>query len=416
MKIAFQCVYILLLFYFFYGYFRGRDNDHIFAPWPGYVVLFSSYFLFGSGSDEFEVTDAQWLIYILATMGFCVGGLMSKRIWGRGRYSESGENFYINTLNGRQVFFFVSLALFVTAYLWASGGIPIFSGNVDAARIAYASNGYVATFATLLDVTSVVCVAYIFCRRGVSLGDRRTLLFLLVVCVFLVVAVFSGSRSRLFKLVLPSVVLYHFIVRPLSLKKILVASVAAVFFVGGIGFYRAYQVLGDDIWYGLESAGMETPILAILYYAQLELSTAAYGLSVVVDMIPDRFSHTFGLLHIAPVLMPFQIKIPVPGMYFKDLIGGTWDGAGLAATFASPMYADFSFFGVFFFSVLYSIFFSRLYWKMKKGGRGHVYHGIVYAVMYFFMLTGMRSDFVSFEFFWFFVVASSFFLFRKKYV
>jgi len=72
--------------------------------------------------------------------------------------------------------------------------------------MSYASSAYAATLATTLDVSAVFCAAFLLFARGGDSSKRFFCLF--VVILFVVVAILSGSRSRLMKLVVPFFVIY----------------------------------------------------------------------------------------------------------------------------------------------------------------------------------------------------------------
>ncbi|MNR41443.1 hypothetical protein D3C85_1598340 [compost metagenome] len=112
--------------------------------------------------------------------------------------------------------------------------------------------------------------------------------------------------------------------------------------------------------------------------------------------------------------MPLPFSTPTPGMFFKELIGGTWSGAGLAATFIAPMYADFSYMGVFLSTAFFGFVFCVFYKKSKIDNYKKCYFTVIYGIFFFFLIAGIRSDFVSFEFIWFMSVAVFIYMTRKR--
>lgn len=418
MNIIFYCFYAVLCLILGWKLIVKKNISSIFSPWPGYTFIFSTYFLLGSSISADPISEQQWALYLLALMGYFFGALLCPR---RDREdfadvnTNNGSLVFSQTLNTKMIASMAFISYVITAFLWMKGGVPAFQENVDQARISYASNGYLATLATGLDVAAVFCFTYV-CLNWKSKSKNKFFYFAcFVVLSFLAIAVLSGSRSRLFKLGIPALLIYHFTVNKLSFKKLFFMVVGGAAFIGSLGFYRQYSVLGDGIWYGLENMGYGSPLLAILYFAQVELSTAAYGLSVVIDVIPKQGGYTLGMLQLSPLWMPLPIftHVPTPGMYFKDLIGGTWDGAGLAATFIAPMYADLSYPGVFISCAIYSFVFTVMYRSIFRSERWKIYKIAIYAVCFYFMLSGIRSDYVSFEFLLFLGLSYSIFYFRK---
>lgn len=410
MKEMFFVVYSFLVLYtILHSFKKERSKDHFFSPWPYYPLIFSTYFLVGSINVDTPVLDEQWLLYMLAVFGFYIGFLLCNL---RSKSpNHVMEPVCLANINYIKIIFMLGVVF--TLYIWGTSGIPFLSENVDDARMGFASNGYIATVATCLDVATF----YVFALLLIDLkrqDNSRLVLYVLLICIFVFVAIMSGSRTRIFKFIIPCVIIYHFIHSKISLRTVSIFSIVGFIVIGTIGYYRAYVLYGDDIWQGLDMSGDETAFNAIIHYSTIELSTAVYGLSLVLDFTPSLVEYSYGALFMSPVLMPLPFETPTPGMFYKDVIGGTWYGAGLAATFIAPMFSDFSFLGVILFSVFYSYLFNYFYLKARAAKETDIYSVVVYAIYYFFMIAGIRSDYVSFEFIWFIVVAYSVLFFSKK--
>jgi len=410
-EFLYYLIYGLLFVLFFYDVTFNSGSDHFFSPWPGYPFLFSTYFLVGTITSNDAVPGIVWWLYIAAIFGFYLGAGLAKNLYNIiGANAGFSVNFFISTINFKIIGYLVVVSMGITFFLWGAGGIPFFSDNVDDARMSYASSAYAATLATTLDVSAVFCAAFLLFARGGDSSKRFFCLF--VVILFVVVAILSGSRSRLMKLVVPFFVIYSISYKKINVFYLLFFGIFGLFFIGAIGFYRAYSLWGEGVWPGLNQEGVYDVVDAVIYYATIELRTAVYGLSIVVDRIPEYTKHTYGILQISPLIMPLPFNTPTPGMFFKDMIGGTWHGAGLAATFISPMYADFGVFGVVFSCFVISLFMSVVYSRAVSGGYDAIYYSVLYAILFFFLLAGIRSDFVSFEFIWFLSVAVAIIFFR----
>jgi oligosaccharide repeat unit polymerase len=407
----FLLLYAALIVTFLVQHARRRNRDHIFSPWPGYPILFSTYFLFGTLTLTTPVTDGQWLVYSLAIVGFWFGSVVVRASFRRLPASEitlaEQKDYFVRSFNVPLAALASVAGLAITLYLWQGSGIPLLSQNVDDARTSMVSNGYVAQLATMLDVASIFSLAYILA----AWGQRRSSRFwvcTLIVFIFVVVALLSGSRSRFLKLAIPGVVLFHFLVRPIRLKWVLALAFGGIMFIGALGYYRWFSLWGE-----LNRA--EGPTLADVFsYAAYELSTAAYGLDIVLKQIPSSTPFTDGYLHLGPFTTPFGSGIPTPGEFFKQMIGGRWAGFGLAATFLAPMYADFSFIGVFVLSAMYCAFLMLMYRSTQNNRRARVYYIALYATIFFFVSSGIRSDWLSFEFIWFTAISASFLLLRRR--
>lgn len=405
-------LYVTLLGAFSLNHLGRKSPDHVFAPWPGYALIFSTYFLFGTTGLATPVTDNQWFVYGLSIAGFWAGSLIVRAGVPVKKVNSpvtlaAQKNYFISSLNIPLVAAVSLTGLTITLYLWQRSGIPLFSSNVDDARTSMVSNGYIAQVATSLDVAAIFSLAFIFA----AWGRKRSLKFWIcvgVVVIFVAVALLSGSRSRFLKLVLPGVVLFHFLVRPIRLKWIVILAFGGVMFIGALGYYRWYS-----LW-GVVNRAEGPTIDMIFSYATYELSTAASGLDIVLKTIPTWSPHTYGYLHLGPFTTPFGSGIPTPGEYFKQMIGGRWAGFGLAATFIAPMYADFSYVGVFFMSALYCSIIMLAFRITQRAMSTRIYSLCVYAIIFFFTVSGIRSDWLSFEFIWFVGVGLAFYIMRRR--
>lgn len=407
----FLVVYSITFIALTYRLVRDRSTDALFAPWPGYAFTASSYFLASSLAFDGYISDTQWILYSLAAAGFFVGSLLVKIFFPFPVRQSSVADIHLDshvfrgTLSFPAMFFLLAIALICTGYMMARSGPPIFAANVDAARVAYLENGYLGELAAMLDVVAVFCVAYLICnsRKG---WDAKAVFCITVVILFLIVAGLAGSRSRLLKVAVPAVFVYHFFKGGISFRSLFVNLVLGSAFIGLLGYFRNLSRYGQSLAQGIGSQAMDWGATEYaLYYLKKELANGAFGLSEVLYYIPAYAHFQYGQLHLAPFLNPIGIRMPNPGDFFKDLMGGTWDGFGLAATFIAPMYADFGILGVFGLSVVYAILFSYVYRMTKVPSPVSTYWACVYAMLFYVMISGIRSDMVSFESIWFCLLA-----------
>ena len=222
---------------------KARSFSVIFTPWPGFPFLFSSYFAAGTLSLSAPVKETQWLLYCLAILGFTVGSALCAAVWRQKNYLTGrpdrdklrGE--FLRNYNSSAVYMIAAFSIACTIYMMAKSGIPALSDNVDAARVAYLDNGYIATIASLLDVSAVLCFAYI-CARGLREIDGKIIASICVIALFVAVAILAGSRTRLLKFVVPAILIYNYFVRPFGWKGIAAAAASLIAFIGRIGYYR----------------------------------------------------------------------------------------------------------------------------------------------------------------------------------
>jgi len=422
MKLLFIVLVVVQAIWFVWTSSRSR-SDHIFQPFPGYTLLFSLYFLFGTLALSEPASDEQWAAYILGALGFgALAQSFISRIFTqtyvrlpsrqRADQAEGASHFFVS-FNGYLLLVLWLSSLAIVGALWAQNGIPLFSGNVDQARMAVAANGYLGTLGTSIDVTALFAVVFIFSSRG-QRKDWRFWLSLAVILSFVMVALLSGSRSRIFKLIIPAATAFHFTRRRIPISWVLYGLPGGFMVIGMLGYFRAYSRWGGYVLQGIPATVGHDIFSLIVYYASIELSTAVQGFAIVLKTFPMMAPFTHGWLHIGPLVTPLQIKVPIPGNYFKALIGGTWDGVGLAATFLAPGYAEFGLAGVLGFSALYGLGLGILYRRCTVNGQNRYYRIATYSLMYYFMLSAIRSDFVSFDVIWFMLLSYAFRVLRLR--
>ena len=406
--IQFYTAYAVVLTIFFYQMIKDRSTDVVFAPWPGFSFMFGTYFLASTLAYDGVIEDEQWTLYALALGGFFVGALMGKHLFalrvrkGAALNHELDSFVFNRTLNFSALVIMVALALACTMVMMLKAGPPLLAENVDAARVAYLDNGYLGEVAALLDVGAVFSIGYLLTKRDHGGGKWKTLAAALVVVLFIIVAVLAGSRSRLLKVGVPAVFLFHFFRNGIPIRSLLVTTLSSALFIGFLGYFRNLTKYGSSLAQGIGGeAANWSAFDYTLFFMRKELANGAYGLSEVIRVIPARAPFQQGLLHLAPLVSPIGIKLPNPGDFFKAVLGGTWDGFGLAATFIAPMYADFGTLGVFALSILYSFIFTVAYLLTRIASPSSAYWACVYAMLFYVMVSGMRSDMVSFEALWF---------------
>jgi len=396
-----------------YGAQTWRDS--FFQPFPGFFLIAILMYYVGIWGAPFEIHGRTHYILLLGLSSFLAGIFLNLKIHKVDPQSAEEITASLHaTFPLKYVTILALTGLLAVIYIWSKTGIPLFAADVDAARALYSSNGYIAQIGTLLDISAVASYAYLLTFKG----KHKTKLYylaLVIILVFIIVAILGGSRTRLLKLVLPAMIIRHYFYSKLGPIKLLIWGVVGAAFVGALGFYRAYSRWGTDVYEGLQMSASSTTLLdLIIHYASFELYIPIYGLQIVSEQIPRWSDYTLGLLHLGPLLMPLQIDLPTPGEHFKQVIGGTWSGFGLAATIFAPIYADFGILGVAIISIIYGLAIGHLYNKTRTNSSSAPYSIICYGIAYVFFLTGLRSNLVSFEFLWFLAAATSIGYFRKR--
>jgi oligosaccharide repeat unit polymerase len=400
----------------------------LFQPFPGFVLIAFTFYLYGILIAPFEVEGRTIVVLLTGLFSLTLATYPGSHI-SFNKYNSELSSIHPSKLreamrkrlrNSFPFGYVVGLALTGLAaisYLRSANGFAIFAQDIDAARVLATSNGYIATVGTLLDVSAISCYAYTLTFKGQK-KDVRYFIAWAIIILFLIIAFLDGSRSRPMKLFLPALIIRHFLYDTTSFKKIFVISLLGIVFVGSFAYYRAFARWGAELFVGLGHYSPDVIIFDLIqHFFLFEIYVPIFGLQAVLNAIPSISGHTYGLLHSGPLLMPLQFlgfEVPNPGDYFKSAIGGTWSGFGLAATLFSPMYSDFGYLGVILFSLVYGYGIKMAYYFTRTNAELTPYAIILYSVVFMFYINGIRSDVVSFDVYFYIFGFISIAFFRRK--
>ena len=403
MTITTFCIALFLIYFvtiIIYLVKKKTDID-FFSPYVGFPFLFSLYVFGGSlCAVNYDVSEFQWFLYVLSLVSYYSGLLISSK-------SIKKQPVVINKNSGFNNSFFVFkntviyhlFILFLVPYffMWRSG-IPLLSHNINVTRVEAVQNGYIGTIGLCIYMVGFLSIVKFFLLKE---KGKINLWLLIVFFLVAVLSILTGSRTALIRYLFPIFVFYHYRYRKISVKVIALGGFFLFCFIAVLGFYRMYSHLGSDIFIGFNKKGI-TGIYVYISFAVYELTTGVEGLSRVLRAFSLGLDYQLGYLHISPFLMPLPGEQVSAGMYFKSIVGGDWDGFGMASTMLAPMYADFGVFGVFILSFILGIILFTLYFHMKKSG--DLYYQMIYGVVSFFSYNAIRTNYLNFELIWFIIV------------
>lgn len=253
------------------------------------------------------------------------------------------------------------------AYLDIVGhiGVPVLSPDAARARLEIEKYHLAAT---LFSLSAYTVFLFFMVRFWTDRGHgsfARRLSFIGGAAIVAVLLLSLSSRSAFFIVALTALILYNYLRKPLRVGKVLLILVALFALLGVYGYLRDLTVK-SNMPQLLASAGVPRAIQPYVYcYLYIRYPVAT--LADVSRVIPNQVPYQDGAI----TLLPFTSFLPghheMSDMYFKNLLGNSFVGAGQPATALGPFYADFGAVGIFVGMLGFGLLLARIYrWMVRE--------------------------------------------------
>jgi oligosaccharide repeat unit polymerase len=250
------------------------------------------------------------------------------------------------------------------AYIGSHIGLPILSPNAGEARLELGNYHWAGTpfFASAYTVIFLLLVK-IWSGSSLLGSKTRWLMVGALAAIFLVFLSMAG-RAILVPPILTGVILYHYVKKTLGLKS-LVVGITLLFAALSVFGYLRDLTLGDGAMSSMEDAGLPRSVQPFVYcYLYIRYSVAT--LRDVSAIIPSQAPYQYGAI----TSLPFRSVLPghheMADVFFKNLVGNEFIGAGQPATILGAFYSDFGPAGIFVEMFLWGLLLARLYRWMRR--------------------------------------------------
>jgi oligosaccharide repeat unit polymerase len=152
-----------------------------------------------------------------------------------------------------------------------------------------------------------------------------------------------GGRSYLFVPLLTTLVARHYAKKRFALGR--AAAVAVVLFLclSFFGYLRDSAMDGHE--YGEDRMGISGSVMPFIYaYFYVRYPVATFR--DITEIIPAKVPYQWGQLTFGPLATLLPGHHEQSDMFFKNILGNDFIGAGQPATLLGPLYADAGLFGV----------------------------------------------------------------------
>lgn len=379
----------------------------LFSPFFIFPLWYISYLFIGSLQilqDDIVISTFQWLLYFLGLICFYGGGTIPHLLLSRVQKIKLPKKWDPDRiLIASSLLFF--LALISAFIIYSKVGIPLFSKNINATRLQVSQSGYIAEFIVGGEVV------FMLSSVGLFILKKRPFLFSLLLMATIMLSLMGGTRTSLIRQVLPVLIIFHYMVKKIPKRVLIIFVLLSLIFIGGMNFFRVYKNLGSMVTSDLRARGYH-PYLYWSYFVFRDFKHGPEGLARVLDMIPRKYNYLYGRLHVLPFLMPLPGHQPQPGVVLKEMAGLEFEGVGMAATMLAPQYADFGvpgiILGMFIVGFIFNL--SYLIARMKH----HPFYYLIYGVIFTNFILGVRSNYLNFEILWTLFLLSVVHLFSRE--
>lgn len=299
----------------------------------------------------------------------------------RSNYNWKNTRYRNHNINGQRTTFVLTITLimavlasaaFITSLnIWAdilSGNISVKRTHEDSVGVMRrgSSLGYLRLFGSLWPQI-LIGVIWSYAAATRSKLDRLNVALIVVTgMVSLVIPIVSSARLPAFQFLLVLLIIYHYYVRPVSVRGASLCAVVLLFALAWLGEIRQTQNIFEQ---------RNESVIDSQYRGVTRLLAGSYLMdigktSVIVDTFPDQISFLYGrsfiLFAIAPI--PRTIWPEKPSARISGYVGETVydrpDLAGIPPGLLAESYMNFGFVGVLLCFVLLGAIMSVAYRKL----------------------------------------------------
>jgi oligosaccharide repeat unit polymerase len=276
-----------------------------------------------------------WFYILIGLAAYILGGKLARP----GHLSEDTK-FHCRWVWAENRFLLVLLglvAMMVTSYVYIilQIGVPALSQFAGEVRLEIENHGVAQAFLFSSAWTIILfLLAYVWVHP-----HSRSMGFLcwagvVVSSVFLLSL---GGRTQFFVPLITALVLRHYIKSRFRLRKLVVVLMIIFCFISAFGYLRDTALSGGNA--ADQLLNIPAPLLPFVYaYLYIRYPVATFR--EVTTAIPKTAKFQYGALSLGPLDTLLPGRHQQSDMFFKQMLGSEFTGAGQPATLLGPLYAD----------------------------------------------------------------------------
>jgi hypothetical protein len=295
-----------------------------------------------------------------------------------------------------------SLALFA-AVLKLGAMVPLLAENKEAARWALTKKlGYPVNAVTRLPIpAAIACGLYVLAsRRGLSMLNALASALILASMAALALL---GHRGLPIFILVPLVICFHYLVRPLRLE-LLVAAGALIVVGLGVANYLRLSTSPPQLAHMLAHSKLPAWVPPSLTPAVTFVAFGPLTFNLVLSTVPERepFQYGAAMFNGAFGILPGH-QMTISEFVSRRLLLLPPDSPGLPPTILGGFYLDFGTVGIVVGMLLVGIVSQYLYWRMFE--RPSLWAVFFYAYWTFNLLVALYGDLIANDLIWFIPLA-----------
>lgn len=384
---------------------RAEKVD-LFSPVVAFPVVYLAWFAIGSidfidvprsvSFGLFEPIPAYVLGYAALGLASYMAGCLvsSKKILPRERFSKIEFDWIeFDWIEDRFWLVVTALAaLMLASFAYMVVGIGVVPALVaDAGEVRLKISNYGPEQAVMFTAAwSLIpmLMMYVWLRR-----PKRSKRFLCYGIVALATGLlFSlGARTNLFVPLLTALVAQHYAKAKFRIGRLIVVGAAIFCALSLFGYVRDTSLTGSTS--GADQLGISGPIIPFAY-AYLYIRYPVATLRDITTIIPAKVPFQWGALTFGPLATILPGHHQLSDMFFKDILGNNFIGAGQPATLLGPLYGDAGLVGILLGVFLFAQLITRTYRWMHR--RPSAFRILLYAWLVQTLLFSLFSNFFPF--------------------
>jgi oligosaccharide repeat unit polymerase len=350
-----------------------HNRSDLFAPGASFPALYLLWFWLGTitivpandlNSLLNPFDEHQWLLYVIGFIGLWCGlytfrGEKKDCDRLRGVSAQWNDGLFLLLIAATTAIFLIAWAIIVS-----KEGITILKDDVETLRVSVSTDNHI-TFQILMLSKLIFPLIYLYSWTASPKPLFKKTLYTLGIVIVLILTS-TGNRGMALDSLLIVFATRHYVRKRYKTWHLFLAAAILSLALSLSGYYRAVQHGGTSHADQLTRMGFP-PAVQPFTDIYLYVRSPADTLRNVTKQIPANTPYQHGTLTTSALTQLLPGRHPSTDFYFKDLVGGQYDGLGQPASILGPFYADFGLLGVFlgmFFSGLASRF---LYIKMFQG-------------------------------------------------
>jgi oligosaccharide repeat unit polymerase len=235
-------------------------------------------------------------------------------------------------------FLMVAFYVYIVAGM---GGIPAVNPNAGELRLQITSYGPAEAVLFTSAWTLIPMLMMYVWHRHPRVGVR--LLCYAGVAVSSLLLLSLGGRTYLFVPLLTTLVARHYGKQRFRARKLALVCVALFCGISLFGYTRDMSLTGAQ--FGEERLGIPGPVVPLIYaYLYVRYPVATFR--DITTVIPRQIPYQYGTLTFGPLATLLPGHHEQSDIFFKNILGNDFVGAGQPATLLGPLYADAGLFGI----------------------------------------------------------------------